>query len=414
MKGSAVYQLTARDIRRRNRFAVLQAVYAAAGHISRQEIAEATGLSFATVGNMIAELLDVGVLAELGYDAASVGRPRARLAVNPARGMLVGIDLAETAIHFDLFDLTMSVLRSVEIPVAPNACRPQDVVPLIVRGIHELTGDDAAEVLGVGLSVPGPVEPEGGVSVFSPYWDWHDIPLKSLLQQHLTHPLYLDNPLKTSTVAELWFGAGRDVDDLIVLTLRAGVGIGVVVDGVLYRGVTNSAGEWGHTTVVLDGRECRCGRKGCVEAYVSTPGIVATLRERDPHSALLDPDDATTLTAIAEAATRGDVVARTVIETTGRYLGVAVANLVNLFNPRTMVFGDLVANLLGDPLLTATRRVAAEHAMAAPFDAVTLQLSTLPHNPASLGAATLALEGFLADRERFGSVAARRASRTTT
>ncbi|MGW4769969.1 ROK family protein [Nocardia sp. NPDC004278] len=407
-----MYQLTARDIRRRNRFYVLQAVYAAEGHTSRQEIARVTGLSFATVGNMIAELLDVGVLAELGYDAPGVGRPRAQLAINPERGMLVGVDIAETSIHFDLFDLAMTVLRSVEIPVDPEATRPDDVAELIIRGIRELTADEADKVLGVGLSVPGLVEPEGGVSVFSPYWHWHDVSLKSLLAPRLPHPLYLDNPLKASTAAHLWFGAGRDVDDLIVVTLRAGVGIGVVIDGALYRGVTNSAGEWGHTNLVLDGRECRCGRHGCVEAYVSARGIVQTLRELAPTSPLLAADDATTITAIAAA--DDDPIAREVIEKTGTYLGVAVANLVNLFNPRTMVFGDLVANVLGERLLEVTRRVAAHHAMTDPYAAVTLQLCTLPHNPSSLGAATFALEGFLADRETFGSIAARRAIRTST
>lgn len=409
-----MYQLTARDIRRRNRFYVLQAVYAAEGHTSRQEIARATGLSFATVGNMIAELLDVGVLAELGYDAPGIGRPRAQLAINPARGTLVGVDIAETSIHFDLFDLAMTVLRSVEIPVDPEATKPDDVAELIIRGIRELTVDDSDKVLGVGLSVPGLVEPEGGVSVFSPYWHWRDVSLKALLAPRLPHPLYLDNPLKASTAAHLWFGAGRDVDDLIVVTLRAGVGIGVVIDGTLYRGVTNSAGEWGHTNLVLDGRLCRCGRQGCVEAYVSAPGIVQTLREIHPSSSLFGTDDATTIAAIAAAAAREDATALEVIEKTGQYLGVAVANLVNLFNPRTMVFGDLVANLLGERLLAVTRRVAAHHAMSDPFAAVTLQLCTLPHNPSSLGAATFALEGFLADRETFGSIAARRAIRSST
>jgi predicted NBD/HSP70 family sugar kinase len=412
--GPTVHQLTARDIRRRNRLYVLQAVYAAEGHTSRQEIAQATGLSFATVGNMIAELLDVGVLAELGYDAPGIGRPRARLAINPDRGTLVGVDIAETSIHFDLFDLAMSVLRSVEIPVDPAATQPDDVAELIIRGIGEVTAGDADRVLGIGLSVPGLVEPEGGVSVFSPYWHWHNVPLGTLLEQRLPHPLYLDNPLKASTAAHLWFGAGRDVDDLIVVTLRAGVGIGVVIDGMLYRGVTNSAGEWGHTNLVLDGRPCSCGRNGCVEAYVSARGIVQTLRELAPSSPLISPDDALTIAAIATAAARGDAAALEVIDRTGHYLGVAVANLVNLFNPRTMVFGDLVANHLGVPLLEVTRRVAAHHAMSDPFDAVTLQLCTLPHNPASLGAATFALEGFLADRETFGSIAARRALRAST
>ncbi|GAB0107848.1 ROK family transcriptional regulator [Nocardia sp. JMUB6875] len=412
--GGAVYQLTARDIRRRNRFCVLQAVYAAAGHTSRQEIATATGLSFATVGNMIAELLEVGVLAELGYEAAGIGRPRAQLAINPERGRLIGVDIAETSIHVDVFDLAMTVLRSSEIPVDPAATTPGDIVELIVRGIDEVIAGDAEKVLGIGLSVPGLVEPETGKSVFSPYWHWHDVPLKALLEQRLPHPLYLDNPLKASTAAQLWFGAGRDVDDLIVVTLRAGVGIGVVIDGMLYRGVTNSAGEWGHTNLVLDGRPCSCGRNGCVEAYVSAPGITATLREFDPTSTLLADDDTTTIAAIATAAARGDEVATAVIEKTGHYLGVAIANLVNLFNPRRMVFGDHVARQLGTPLLDSTRRSASHHAMSAPFSAVTLELDTLPHNPSSLGAATFALEGFLAHRETFTSVSTRRARRTDT
>ncbi|MVU83487.1 ROK family protein [Nocardia sp. ET3-3] len=409
-----MYQLTARDIRRRNRFCVLQAVYAAAGHTSRQEIAGATGLSFATIGNLIAELLEVGVLAELGYEAAAIGRPRAQLAINPDRGVLIGVDIAETSIHVDVFDLAMSVLRSSEVPVDPAATTPDDIVELIVLGIGEVIGSDGDKVLGVGLSVPGLVEPETGTSVFSPYWHWHDVALKTLLEQRLSYPLYLDNPLKASTAAQLWFGAGRDVDDLIVVTLRAGVGIGVVIDGMLYRGVTNSAGEWGHTNLVLDGRPCSCGRNGCVEAYVSAPGIAATLREIDSASELLADDDAATIAALGIAAARGDETAVAVIAKTGHYLGVAVANLVNLFNPRRMVFGDLVARQLGAPLLEATRRAATHHAMSDPFAAVTLELDTLPHNPVSLGAATFALEGFLADRETFGSVAARRARRTDT
>ncbi|AYF77810.1 ROK family protein [Nocardia yunnanensis] len=407
-----MYQLTARDIRRRNRFCVLQAVYAASGHTSRQQIAQATGLSFATVGNMIAELLEVGVLAELGYEAAGIGRPRAQLAINPERGRLIGVDIAETCIHVDVFDLAMTVLRSTEIPVDPAATTPDDIVESIVHGIGEVVAGDADRVLGVGLSVPGLVEPDTGTSVFSPYWHWQQVPLKVLLAPQLPYPLYLDNPLKASTAAQLWFGAGRDVDDLIVVTLRAGVGIGVVIDGLLYRGVTNSAGEWGHTNLVLDGRACPCGRNGCVEAYVSAPGITATLREIAPGSPLLASDDAATLAAVAAAACRGDSTAVAVIERTGTYLGVAIANLVNLFNPRRIVFGDLVARQLGVPLLEATRRAAAHHAMSDPFAAVTLELDPLPHNPASLGAATFALEGFLADRETFTSVSARRTRRT--
>lgn len=207
-------------------------------------------------------------------------------------------------------------------------------------------------------------------------------------------------------------GAGREVDDLLVLTLRAGVGAGIAVDGALYRGATNSAGEWGHTCLVRDGRECRCGRRGCVEAYVSTRGIASTVRELDAESPLLDPDEDAVVSNVARAAAEGDAVATETVARTARHLGEAAADLLNLFNPQALVLGGRVADRLGEPLLRQTRDVIAAHALPATFQALTFRLSTVPDNPVSLGAATFALEGFLDDRETFGTVAAgRRAAR---
>ncbi|MET9600854.1 ROK family protein [Streptomyces sp. NPDC006459] len=405
---------TAQDIRRRNRFDALRCVFAASGPVSRQEVAAATGLSFATVANLVAELLEAGVLREAGHEDSKGGRPRARLAVNAERGALVGIDVAETSVQVELFDLALTVRRSVRLPLPQTDVRPDDVVDAIVTGVEGLS--DAAgtppRILGAGVSIPGLVEREGGVSVFSPYWSWRDVPLRSLLAERLPMPLYLDNPLKAGTVAEMWFGAGREVDDLLVLTLRAGVGAGIAVDGALYRGATNSAGEWGHTCLVRDGRECRCGRRGCVEAYVSTRGIARTVRELDAESPLLDPDEDAVVSNVARAAAEGDAVATETVARTARHLGEAAADLLNLFNPQALVLGGRVADRLGEPLLRQTRDVIAAHALPATLQALTFRLSTVPDNPVSLGAATFALEGFLDDRATFPAVAAgRRAAR---
>ncbi|TGA95778.1 ROK family protein [Streptomyces palmae] len=403
---------TAQDIRRRNRFDTLRCVYAAPAPVSRQDIAAATGLSFATVANLVAELLEVEVLVEAGHEESGGGRPRARLAVNAERGVLLGIDVAETGIQAQLFDLSLTVLRSVELPLPGAKVAPADVVETIVTGVRELlasTGTPSSRVLGAGVSVPGLVEREGGVSVYSPYWSWRDVPLRALLAERLDTPLYLDNPLKASTVAEMWFGAGRDVDDLVVVTLRAGVGAGVAVDGALYRGATNSAGEWGHSCLVLGGRECRCGKEGCVEAYVSTSGVARTVRELSPDSPLLrDPDESAVVEAVARAQSQGDPVAVETITRTAHYLGTALADLFNLLNPQTLVVGGWLADRLGEPLLRHTREVVARQAAPQPPEAVRLQRSTVPDNPVSLGAATFALEGFLNDRETFGPVKAGR------
>ncbi|MEE1754469.1 ROK family transcriptional regulator [Streptomyces sp. SP18CS02] len=406
---------TAQDIRRRNRFDALRCVFAAPGPVSRQEIATVTGLSFATVANLVAELLEAGVLLEVGHEDSKGGRPRARLAINADRGALFGIDVAETSVQVELFDLALTVLQSVRLPLPQADVRPDEVVETIVAGVRGLAdATDGRRVLGAGVSVPGLVEREGGVSVYSPYWSWRDVPLRTLLAEHLTMPLYLDNPLKASTVAEMWFGAGRDVDDLVVVTLRAGVGAGIAVDGALYRGATNSAGEWGHTCLIPGGRECRCGRRGCVEAYVSTRGIVQTVRELAPGSPLLDADEATAITAIARAAAEGEPVAVETVARTAHHLGTASADLLNLFNPQALVLGGWVADRLGEPLLRQTREVIAANALPATLQALTLQVSDVPDNPVSLGAATFALEGFLDDRETFGPVAAgRRAARAS-
>ncbi|GAA3062980.1 hypothetical protein GCM10020254_03630 [Streptomyces goshikiensis] len=304
---------TAQDIRRRNRFDALRCVFAAPGPVSRQEIAAATGLSFATVANLVAELLEAGVLREAGHEDSKGGRPRARLAVNAERGALVGIDVAETSLR------GRAVRPGADGAARRAAAAAADRRPAAGRGRRHRGGGveglsdstvEAPRILGAGVSVPGLVEREGGVSVFSPYWSWRDVPLRSLLAERLTMPLYLDNPLKAGTVAEMWFGAGREVDDLVVLTLRAGVGAGIAVDGALYRGATNSAGEWGHTCLVRGGRACRCGRQGCVEAYVSSRGIADTVRELDAESPLLDPDEDVVVTKVARAAAEGDAVAR--------------------------------------------------------------------------------------------------------
>nr|MDT0657384.1 ROK family protein [Micromonospora sp. DSM 115978] len=390
---------TSRDIRVANRFEVLRQIIGAS-IVSRQEVAAETGLSLATVSNLVGELLELGLLVEVGFQDSGGGRPRGLVSVNPAGGVLVGVDVAETYVHVEAFDSGLTVLATAEEQLHPAENRPEQVVGHIVSGIRTVIGAAGVpdgRVLGVGVSVPGQVDREGGVSIFAPNWDWHDVPLRSLLADSLDLPLYLDNPLRASVVAELWFGAGRGRDDVAVLTLGTGVGAGLAFGGALYRGATNSAGEWGHTTLVLDGRPCHCGARGCVETYVGAPGIMQHLRERDPASPLLRPDDQTaTIDALADGIAAGDPVAAAVLTETARYLGVAIADLVNLVNPEVIVLSSWVAARLGPALLPEVRAEVARHALRRPLAATEITLGRVSGNPVSLGAATFALEAVLA------------------
>ncbi|WP_239162748.1 ROK family transcriptional regulator [Paractinoplanes rishiriensis] len=390
---------TSRDIRVANRFEVLRHIIAA-GTAARQQIAADTGLSLATVSNLVGELLQVGLLEEVGFQDSNGGRPRGLVAVHRAGGVLAGVDVAETYVHVELFDAAFRVLASVEEELHPSQeSHPEPVVAHIVSSLRTVlsqAGVDDAQLLGVGVSVPGQVDRDGGVSVFAPNWDWHDVPLRDQLAASLDVPLYLDNPLRAGVVAELWFGAGRGRDDVAVLTLGTGIGAGLAFHGQLYRGATNSAGEWGHTTLVMDGRPCRCGSRGCVEAYVGAPGIMTQLRELAPDSPLLHEDDQTaTIDALAAAYRAGDPVAVAVVAETARYLAVAIADLINMTNPEVVVLSSWVAARLGEPLLEHARPLVAQHALRRPLAHTEITICQIAGNPVSLGAATFALEGFL-------------------
>ncbi|MFJ3669028.1 ROK family transcriptional regulator [Streptomyces sp. NPDC090106] len=389
---------TSRDIRTANRYEVLRQIIAESP-TSRQELAAATGLSLATVATLVGELLDLRMITEVGFEDSAGGRPRGLVAVNASGGALIGVDIAETYVHVELFDLALNVLARAEEDVRPGESLPEQVVGHVAAAVGSVVaqaGVEGARVLGVGVSVPGQVDRDTGVSEYAPNWDWHDVPLLDLLTEHLAYPLYLDNPLRASAVAELWFGAARGRGDAVVVNLGTGVGAGLLLGGGLHRGVSNSAGEWGHTTIVLDGRECRCGKHGCVEAYVGASGIMLTLRETHPGSALLHAEDQTaTIAALARGLKGGDAVAAEVVRDTVRYLGAGIADLVNLFNPEVVVLSSWVAAALGEPLVLAVREAVARHALPRPTAATEIVLSPIPTDPVCLGAATFALEGAL-------------------
>ncbi|AQS66822.1 ROK family transcriptional regulator [Streptomyces pactum] len=397
---------TSRDIRTANRYEVLRRIIAGSP-TSRQELASLTGLSLATVATLVGELLDLGMVTEVGFEDSAGGRPRGLVAVHAAGGVLVGVDVAETYVRAELFDLALNVLARADAELHPGESRPEQVVGHVATTVGTVlarAGAEDARVLGVGVSVPGQVDRGAGVSVYAANLGWHDVPLLDLLAGHLGHPLYLDNPLRACAVAELWSGAARGRGDAVVVNLGTGVGAGLVLGGGLHRGVSNSAGEWGHTTLVLDGRPCHCGGLGCVEAYVGAPGIMRNLSELSPRSPLLHPGDQTaTVEALARAAAAGDPVALEVVRYTARHLGAGIAALVNLLNPEVVVLSSWVAAALGDPLLDAVRECVARHALRRPLAATEIVLSPIPTDPVCLGAATFALEGALEPAPRPGT-----------
>ena len=382
---------TVRDLRRENRAAVLWSLYFSRPG-SRQDLSAATGLSPASVTNVVRELLEDGIAAEVGSEDSDGGRPRVLLDINPDYGYVIGVDIGETRIRMELFDLTMTERAKAEYPLNPAEHEVDVVVGDIAAGLNAVLaegGVDPAAVLGVGIGVPGIVEQGPEVLVHAQTYRWDAVPLERLLRAHTDLPLRFENCAETMGQAELWFGAGRCVRNAAVVLIGTGVGASLISGGSPYQGPTSSAAEWGHTTIVVGGRRCRCGSAGCLEAYVGAEAIL----DRCGSPAALSADDEESMLAalVADSSPTTDAV----LAETAEYLGVGIGNLINLFNPERVILGGWAGLLLGGRLLPAIRESAQRHSLRHPFAAASIELGELGPEAVAFGAATLPMEDFL-------------------
>ncbi|WP_329067973.1 ROK family transcriptional regulator [Amycolatopsis sp. NBC_01480] len=387
---------TVRDLRRHNRSLLLSKLYFD-GPLSRHELSRLTGLSAATVSNVTAELGEERLITEAGLVESDGGRPRVLLRVDPAYGHVAGVDIGETGVRVELFDLAMQRLALVEHELSPARTEPGAVVAAVVSGLREVIATAEVEesaVLGVGVGVPGTVEQGERVLVHAPTIGWDAVALgEELRAAGIDLPLFIDNGAKTQGQAEMWFGAGRGARHAVIVLIGSGVGAAVIADGVTYRGSTSSAGEWGHTTIVYGGQACRCGSHGCLEAYIGAEAILERYRRARGKPAGGD-NEQDQLAALLGAVPKSKT-AQKVIEETAGYLGAGIANLINLFNPERIVVGGWVGLALGEDLLPLVRSTAAAHALRHPFGQTTIRLAQLGLDAVATGAATLPVADLL-------------------
>ncbi|MGS2618769.1 ROK family transcriptional regulator [Micromonospora sp. LZ34] len=387
---------TNRGVRLRNRSALLSKLFLD-GPLTRQDLVRSTGLSQPAVSNVVGDLIDEGLVVEAGAAESDGGRPSMMLRVAPRYAFVVGVDVGETRVRVELFDFAMTLLASVEYPLDPARTEPAVVAGHVLAGIDAVTtraGVTPDDVLGVGIGVSGVVEQGERAVVHAQALGWDRVPLERLIAAGTDLPLHIDNGAKTLGQAEMWFGAGRGARHAVFALVGSGVGSAVVTNGVTYRGASSSAGEWGHTTLVYGGRPCRCGARGCLEAYVGAEAIIDRYREARHGRAVPGDDEESQLAALVEAAATSGTARRVLDETAG-YLGAGVANLINLFNPERVVLGGWAAMALGD-LLPAVREAAGRQALRQPYEQASIELCRLGVDAVALGAATLPIARLLA------------------
>ncbi|MEV7251819.1 ROK family protein [Streptomyces cyaneofuscatus] len=405
---------TVRDLRRGNRARVLQRLYFD-GPLSRQELGPATGLSSGSISNVVAELAAEGLLQEAGIVDSDGGRPRTLLKVAPDGGLLVGIDIGETRVRVELFDLSLTELARTERLLAQHGYDVERIVAHVRTGVADVLRDAGADphrLLGIGVGVPGIIEREGPEGpdgrrtavVHGQTIGWQAVPFEQLLREAVDVPpevpLFIDNGAKTLGRAEMWFGGGRGAGAAAIALIGSGVGACVDHGDILAEDRTSLALEWGHTTIQLRGRRCRCGSIGCLEAYAGAEALRERWREAGgplPE----DADDETALAALLAAAypppggPAPEQVALSLLDETAECLGAALADLVNLFLPERILLGGWAGLLLGPHLLPDIRRYANEYALRHAAARTTIEMGRLGPDAVTVGAATLPLADFL-------------------
>lgn len=377
--------------------------------ISRVQLAQKTNLSNSTISNLISELIQQGIVVEdiqNEHDADElrpVGRPSTAIRIEPNARFVVGVHIGVGIFRVAAVNLIGEILYNQieQFAVDDPANIVLDQIISTIELVISKCNLDRAQILGVGVGASGLVDFSAGVNVLAPNLNWHDVPLRDYLQDRLQLRVIVDNNVRAMAIGEKYFGAGRDVDSLVFVYGRIGVGAGLIFKGEVFRGSTTGAGEIGHTVMLLEGGEpCRCGNSGCLETLVSEPAILrdaakVALSKPGGILSILEQQrqDLSPTERVFLAARQGDPDVRQLLEKHAYYLGVAVAGLVNMFNPEMILFGGIFAQGQ-DLLLPPTIRTVNKLAFGGLGTRVQMRPTSFGWKAGVVGAAALALMHF--------------------
>jgi predicted NBD/HSP70 family sugar kinase len=371
---------------RRQNLALVLAAVAAHGPLSRADVAAGTGLTRAAVSSLVVELMQGGLVVELGpAPSGRVGRPGSALALSRRGPSGLGLEVGVEHLAACVVDLSGEVRAEARVP-ADNRGRPAGTVLAELSGLSEGVVAEARGLglrpVGATLAVPGLVDADTGTVVRAPNLDWRALELPGTL---LGLPLVAENEANLGALAELWQGGALDV---VHVSAEAGIGAALVVGGRLFRGARGFAGELGHVPVRPDGPACACGAHGCLEQYAGERAVLA--------AAGLAPTPADRVGLLAERAAAGEPRVLAALEQAGTALGTALAGAVNLVDPAAVVLGGAYAEL-GDWLLPGMRRELAARVLVRPWRAEALTVSALGRRGPLLGAALVTIRRILDD-----------------
>ncbi|MFT7370789.1 MAG: putative NBD/HSP70 family sugar kinase [Octadecabacter sp.] len=314
----------------------------ARGKAARTDVTQALNISAGSATTLTADLIASGFLREVEHSTreSGRGRPRVALEVVPEAGFVIGVKLAFKRHIAVLLDLAGNLIADADFPSSDVGRPIENLVDEIEKIIHKLlkeAGKNQLSIRAVGIGLPGIIDHNSGVVVWSSMLQTRDEDLGAAFAERFNIPMVLDNDANMLTLAELWFGQGRAMANFAVVTIESGVGMGLVLNNELYRGGHGMGLELGHTKVQLDGALCRCGQRGCLEAYLADYALTREAATALDHYPTMAPPPQVTLETLYQQAKSGHKVAETIFRRAGRYLSLGLSNVVQLFDPALII-----------------------------------------------------------------------------
>ncbi|MDC7234297.1 MAG: ROK family transcriptional regulator [Spirochaetales bacterium] len=304
------------------------------GPISRASLSRVTGLSRSTCSIIVDQLISEGLICETGKDESSGGRKAILLTIDNDGGRAIGIKLMQNRIAGALVDLKGQIIGTISKEMDSSFTEDELINDLhsVIDSLRQIEKKSRKKIFGIGIGIGGKIDFQKGVLIESSILNLRNIPIGNLIQDKTGIPVFLENDVNAFTLGEKYFGEGQDYSNFLCISLGSGIGAGVIIDESLYRGSHHMACEFGHMSLGVDSlRECRCGKKGCLEAYASDSAIELYYKEstgRNPG-----------ITEIVSLAEKEDHHALNAFSRAGRYLGFGISTLVNLFDPETIMIG---------------------------------------------------------------------------
>ncbi len=377
---------------------------------SRLELARQTGLSPASITTIVQHLMAKGLVVESEPARSHLGRRPVPLEIRRNAAYVVGVDLGSFHLRIVITDINGNIVYTYQTETGMQEGRRR-VLEKAFHATHEAIRKSdlsPATIRGIGIAHSGVIDSDAGVVLSYPrpgqMAEWKNIPLRKIFQDEFKVPCLLEDSVRTTATAEKRFGLGRDLNNFIYIDVGMGIGAGIFLDGKLYRGAGGSAGEFGHITVDENGPLCSCGNNGCLETVASCAAIIQGVRtamEQGIDSKIRDLTagdlQRVSIEFIAQAAAENDSLAFRVLQKAASYIAIGLADLVNLLNPKVMIFGGALFRAVPQLLVDPLRRIIKQRSLEKSANQLQLQVSTLGGEAGALGASRLIAEKILND-----------------